>query len=58
MWRILVPTVAMGTQWLCVSCWHNVAVNNIKIISAAQLMLSWPIYVAGYNKTYIGLHVK
>jgi hypothetical protein len=42
---------------LCIAELHG-TVNNIEILSAAQKLLLWRIYIAGNNKTYLGFHVK
>jgi hypothetical protein len=35
-----------------------VTVNNTKIMSFAQKLISWRVCVAGNNTIYFGLHVK
>jgi hypothetical protein len=54
LWRIRVTILAVEGQQciLCVVELH-VAVNHIKIPSAAQKYFFWQIYVAGNNETYV-----
>jgi hypothetical protein len=36
----------------------NVTVNNVTVLSVAQKMILWLIYVAENNKTYLGRYVN
>jgi hypothetical protein len=57
LWRVRITMVAMTTQH-CVLCvfWSYMSLSAIYKYCTKMLLLL--IYIAGYNKTFLGLHVQ